>query len=120
LSNEQTFVVTLSDYRVSIRTIAGGLIMLGLAQALRLLLEINAMRQEPFTVNAMRQEPFTVNAMRQEPFTAGVRQLYKELLGREADASGLKHWSEVAARSGSLGAVRVGIMASEEYRSKKK
>jgi hypothetical protein len=110
LSNEQTFVVTLSDYRVSIRTIAGGLIMLGLAQALRLLLEINAMRQEPFTVNAMRQEPFT----------AGVRQLYKELLGREADASGLKHWSEVAARSGSLGAVRVGIMASEEYRSKKK
>jgi Domain of unknown function (DUF4214) len=59
-------------------------------------------------------------AMRQELFTAGVRQLYKELLGREADASGLKHWSEVAARSGSLDPVRAGIMASEEYRSKKK
>ena len=42
LSNEQTVVVTLSDYGVSIRTIAGGLIMIGLAQALRLLLEINA------------------------------------------------------------------------------
>jgi hypothetical protein len=34
-------VYPLSDYGVSIRTIAGGLIMLGLAQALRLLLEIN-------------------------------------------------------------------------------
>jgi hypothetical protein len=54
--------------------------------------------------------------MREEPFTAGVRQLYKELLGREADASGLKHWSELAARSGSLDPVRAG---SEEYRSKK-
>jgi hypothetical protein len=41
LSNEQTYEVTLSDYGVSIRTIAGGLIMIGLAQALRLLLEIN-------------------------------------------------------------------------------
>ena len=37
LSNEQMFEVTLSDYGVSIRTIAGGLIMIGLAQALRLL-----------------------------------------------------------------------------------
>jgi hypothetical protein len=36
-----TYEVTLSDYGVSIRTIAGGLIMIGLAQALRLLLEIN-------------------------------------------------------------------------------
>jgi hypothetical protein len=35
------FEVTLSDYGVSIRTIAGGFIMIGLAQALRLLLEIN-------------------------------------------------------------------------------
>jgi hypothetical protein len=42
LSNEQTFVVTLTDYGVSIRTIAGGFIMIGLAEALRLLLEINA------------------------------------------------------------------------------
>jgi hypothetical protein len=41
LSNEQTYEVALSDYGVSIRTIAGGLIMIGLAQALRLLLEIN-------------------------------------------------------------------------------
>jgi hypothetical protein len=53
-------------------------------------------------------------------FTVGVRQLYMELLGREADASGLKHWSDVAARSGSLDPVRAGIMASEEYNSKKK
>jgi hypothetical protein len=29
LSNEQTFVVTLTDYGVSIRTIAGGFIMIG-------------------------------------------------------------------------------------------
>jgi hypothetical protein len=41
LSNEQTFDVTLSDYGAAIRTIAGGFIMIGLAQALRLLLEIN-------------------------------------------------------------------------------
>ena len=46
LYNEQTFEVTLSDYATSIRTIAGGLAMIGLAQALRLLLEINA-RQSP-------------------------------------------------------------------------
>ena len=41
LSNEQTFEVTLSDYETPIRAIAGGLAMIGLAQALRLLLEIN-------------------------------------------------------------------------------
>jgi hypothetical protein len=41
-SNEQMFEVTLSDYGAGIRTIAGGLVMIGLAQALRLLLEINA------------------------------------------------------------------------------
>ena len=41
LSNEQMFEVTLSDYGAAIRTIAGGFIMIGLAQALRLLLEIN-------------------------------------------------------------------------------
>jgi len=35
------FEVTLSDYGAAIRTIAGGFIMIGLAQALRLLLEIN-------------------------------------------------------------------------------
>jgi len=35
------FEVTLSDYGAAIRTMAGGLIMLGLVQALRLLLEIN-------------------------------------------------------------------------------
>jgi FkbM family methyltransferase len=40
-SNEQMFEVTLSDYGAGIRTIAGGFIMIGLAQALRLLLEIN-------------------------------------------------------------------------------
>jgi hypothetical protein len=44
LYNEQTFEVTLSDYGAAIRTISGGLIMVGLAQALRLLLEINATR----------------------------------------------------------------------------
>ena len=37
LSNEETFEVTLSDYETPIRTIAGGLAMIGLAQALRLL-----------------------------------------------------------------------------------
>jgi hypothetical protein len=37
LSNEQTFEVTLSDYATPIRTIAGGLAMIGLAEALRLL-----------------------------------------------------------------------------------
>jgi hypothetical protein len=36
---EETFDVTLSDYGAAIRTIAGGFIMIGLAQALRLLLE---------------------------------------------------------------------------------
>jgi hypothetical protein len=40
-SNEQMFEVILSDYWAAIRTIAGGFIMIGLAQALRLLLEIN-------------------------------------------------------------------------------
>ncbi len=34
--------LTLSDYALPIRTISGGLGMIGLAQALRLLLEINA------------------------------------------------------------------------------
>jgi hypothetical protein len=37
LHNEETFEVTLSDYETPIRTIAGGLAMIGLAQALRLL-----------------------------------------------------------------------------------
>jgi hypothetical protein len=37
---EETFDVTLSDYETPIRTIAGA--MIGLAQALRLLLEISA------------------------------------------------------------------------------
>ena len=41
LQIEETFDVTLSDYETPIRTIAGGLAMIGLAQALRLLLEIN-------------------------------------------------------------------------------
>jgi Domain of unknown function (DUF4214) len=58
-------------------------------------------------------------AMRQELLGADIRQLYRELLGREPDARGLKHWSDVAVRSGNLDPVRAGIMASEEYRSKK-
>jgi hypothetical protein len=58
--------------------------------------------------------------MRQELFTAGVRQLYQELLGREPDPLGLRHWSDVAARSNSLDPVRTGILASEEYSSKTK
>ncbi len=37
LHNEETFDVTLSDYETPIRTIAGGLAMIGLGQALRLL-----------------------------------------------------------------------------------
>jgi hypothetical protein len=41
LQIEETFDVTLSDHETPIRTIAGGLAMIGLAQALRLLLEIN-------------------------------------------------------------------------------
>jgi hypothetical protein len=53
-------------------------------------------------------------------FRDGVRQLYVELLGREADEGGLSLWSSVAARSGSLDPVRAGIIASEEYRSKGK
>jgi hypothetical protein len=40
LYNEETFDVALSDYEAPIRMIAGGLAMIGLAQALRLLLEI--------------------------------------------------------------------------------
>jgi hypothetical protein len=48
----------------------------------------------------------------------GVRQLYAELLGREADASGLNYWSNVAKHSGSLGPVRDGMMASKEYCSR--
>ena len=40
LSNEQTFDVTLSDYETPIRMIAGGLAMIGVAQALRLLLVV--------------------------------------------------------------------------------
>jgi hypothetical protein len=34
---EETFEVTLSDYETPIRTLAGGLATIGLAQALRLL-----------------------------------------------------------------------------------
>jgi hypothetical protein len=41
LQIEETFDVTLSDHETPIRTIAGGFAMIGLAQALRLLLEIN-------------------------------------------------------------------------------
>jgi hypothetical protein len=37
---EETFDVTLSDYETPIRAIAGGLGMVGLAQALRLLLVV--------------------------------------------------------------------------------
>jgi hypothetical protein len=44
---EETFDVTLSDYKTPIRTIAGGLSMMGLAQALRLLLEINVRAWRP-------------------------------------------------------------------------
>ena len=40
LSNEQTFDVTFSDYETPIRMIAGGLAMIGVAQALRLLLVV--------------------------------------------------------------------------------
>jgi hypothetical protein len=45
-------------------------------------------------------------AVNQAELAASIRQLYKELLGREADASGLQYWSDVAARSGSLDPVR--------------
>jgi hypothetical protein len=47
LQIEETFDVTLSDYETPIRTIAGGLGMVGLAQALRLLLEINVQAWRP-------------------------------------------------------------------------
>jgi hypothetical protein len=40
LSNEETFDVTFIDYETPIRMIAGGLAMIGVAQALRLLLVI--------------------------------------------------------------------------------
>ena len=41
LYTEQTFEITLSDYASPTRTIAGGIAMIGLAQALRLLVAIN-------------------------------------------------------------------------------
>src|SRR5207249_11070633 len=41
LYTEQTFEITLSDYATPTRTIAGGIAMIGLAQALRLLVAIN-------------------------------------------------------------------------------
>ena len=44
LHNEETFDVTLSDYENPIRTIAGGLAMIGLAQALRLLRSLLAVQ----------------------------------------------------------------------------
>jgi len=59
-------------------------------------------------------------AARENAFTTGVRQLYKELLDRDADAAGLKYYSDLAARSGSIEPVRAAILASEEYRSKRK
>jgi hypothetical protein len=45
LYNEETFDVGLSDYEAPIRMIAGGLAMIGLAQALRLLRSLLAVRQ---------------------------------------------------------------------------
>ena len=41
LYTEQTFEITSSDYATPTRTIAGGIAMIGLAQALRLLVAIN-------------------------------------------------------------------------------
>jgi hypothetical protein len=51
-------------------------------------------------------------------FMPAVKQLYAQLLNREADPSGLEYWSEIAAQCGSLDPVRAGILASDEYRSK--
>jgi hypothetical protein len=60
LYNEQTFEVTFSDYGVAIRTISGGLIMVGLAQALRLLLEINAREAEAAERYAFAGKPRSI------------------------------------------------------------
>ncbi len=49
--------------------------------------------------------------------TAAVRQIYRALLGRDADAQGLEYWSSVAAQAESLAPALEGIITSEEYRS---
>jgi FkbM family methyltransferase len=54
---------------------------------------------------------------RKSTMVQAVSRLYRELLDREPDAAGLKHWTEVASRDG-IDVVRAGIMASEEYNQK--
>ena len=51
-------------------------------------------------------------------FATGIQQIYRELLGRDADPEGLRYWSSVAEQVNSLDPVLTGIIASEEYRSK--
>lgn len=50
--------------------------------------------------------------------TEAVRQLYLKLLGREPDPAGAKYWASIAVERGTIDAVRLGIMSSEEYRKK--
>jgi FkbM family methyltransferase len=51
-------------------------------------------------------------------FATAVQQIYRALLGRDAEPKGLEYWSSVTAQANSLDAVLVGVIASEEYRSK--
>jgi FkbM family methyltransferase len=51
-------------------------------------------------------------------FTTAIQQIYRALLGRDADPEGLEYWSSVAAQANSLEPVLAGTIASEEYRSK--
>jgi FkbM family methyltransferase len=44
-----------------------------------------------------------------------IRILYRHILGREADADGLKHWTAVADQEGNLKGVLDGFLASREY-----
>jgi hypothetical protein len=49
-------------------------------------------------------------------FTTAVRQIYRALLGRDADQPGLEYWSSVAAQADNLDPALAGVMASDEYR----
>lgn len=51
-------------------------------------------------------------------FTTAIRQIYRALLGRDAEPKGLEYWSSLAAQANSLDPVLMGIITSEEYRSK--
>jgi hypothetical protein len=51
-------------------------------------------------------------------FATAVQQIYRALLGRDAEPKGLEYWSSVTAQANSLDPVLTGVITSEEYRSK--